>query len=186
MPLIIASDGSGNPKGVVAGFGAVMYDTESKMQFPYRGFIQDLEVLSVSLSGSKMTFCYGAEYVKSTNNRGELCGFLFGILLAKSRGVKKYIALVDSTYCMNTFETGGWLEKWMRDDIVKEKKNPDLVMIIHNEMRGMDITFIHQKAHKSRREINKLTGNPRLFAELNHVADQEAGSGKVEGFNFAS
>ncbi len=179
--LLIASDGSGESdrSDLAAGFGVVMHDTDSKWQAKFNGYIAKYTVVDARIVNGELTFAYTDEPAPASNNRGELSGFLFGILLARERDVTEFLSIMDSTYCINIFKRGGWLENWLEKDILNTKKNTDLVMLIHKHLIRMNVTFFHQRAHLAKAAVQRLAGMDRLYAELNAIADTEAETGKI-------
>jgi ribonuclease HI len=136
------------------------------------------EISSAKIVNGLLTFTYTSKAAAASNNRGELCGFLMAVLLAKESGAREMVSVMDSTYCINTLKKGGWLEGWRKNKIT-DKKNMDIIDIIEQYMIGLDITFFHQRAHLPQREIQKLNGLDRVYADLNVEADTQANIGKI-------
>ena len=179
--LVIASDGSGesDKSDQAAGFGVVMHDTDSGWRASFNGYIAKFNVASAKIVNGKMIFEYLEQSAPASNNRGELSGFLFSILLAKERNAAEFVSVMDSTYCINTFKVGGWLENWIKKDIVNTKKNVDLIMLIYTHLLDIKVHFFHQRAHLPKATIQRLNGLDRLYADLNALADTEAETGKI-------
>lgn len=179
--LIIASDGSGesDKSDKAAGFGVVMHDTDSNWRASFGGHIEKFTVTAARIVNGKLEFDYSEEPAPASNNRGELCGLLFSVLLAKERNIIEFTSVMDSSYCINTFKAGGWLENWLSKGILQTKKNTDLIMLIHNNIQGIKVNFFHQRAHLPKYVIQRLAGLDRLYAELNAVADEIAETSKI-------
>lgn len=179
--LVIASDGSGesNKKSIAAGFGVVVYDTETQLQDTYSGFILRNEISSAKIVNGKLTFTYTDVSAPASNNRGELCGLLFAVLLAKESGITEFLSVMDTKYGIGIFREGGWLENWRANGIT-DKKNMDIINLIEQYKVGVKITYFHQRAHLTNREIQRLEGMDRIYAELNALADTQAKVGKID------
>ncbi len=178
--LVIASDGSGesNQNSIAAGFGVVVYDTETQLKDPYNGFILRNEISLARIVNGELTFTYTTEPAPASNNRGELAGLLFAILLAKESGATEMVSVMDTKYCIGIFQKGGWLENWRANGITN-KKNMDIINLIEQYMVGIKVEFFHQRAHLPKKTIQRLNGLDRIYAELNVEADTQAKTGKL-------
>lgn len=173
---MIASDGSGgNPR--IAGYAAVVY-LGSNEYTVYKGAITDREIIGASLDPANRTMMltYSNNQCNATNNRGELCGLLCSILIAKYMGKSGFTSIMDSQYCIKIFTE--YLADWISRGIVGSKKNPDLVTLIAKEMEGLDVTFIHQKAHITKKAKDSLPEYKKLYVTLNEIADVESGKAR--------
>jgi ribonuclease HI len=176
--MIFATDGSGG-NSQVAGYGVVVYNPVTKsVEKTCKGSVCNMIIRDASIQ-ENMKLDYEYTLTDSTNNRGELCGILCAILLAKSMGLNEITIIADSTYCINTFREGGWLEDWKRKGIVNKKANPDLVTLIDAKRSGLHIRYIHQRSHLKKHQIANLrTDEEKLYYKLNAIADKLAEMGK--------
>jgi len=184
MDATIVTDGSGPGSGVYdrAGYGTVVYAPLTSTRLNpdrFYGPVLSRVITGASIVNGMMEITYGNATQAATNNRGELCGLLCGILVAKQRGYRNITVVMDSKYCIGIFEAGGWLVNWKNKGIVQSKLNPDLVTLIDHHMTGLNVTFVHQKAHLTNAQVSRLTGINREYAEMNRIADELAESGKL-------
>lgn len=178
MSLIIATDGSGgNPQ--VAGYSAVSFSV-GRIDI-YKGYILDRNVLDVSLNGMTMNFTYGNIKCKATNNRGELCGLLCAILIAKLRDINDITVIMDSKYCIGIFTE--WLGNWIKNGILDKKENVDLIKVIMHHMNGININFVHQRSHLTKAVKDRMTREQLVNVQLNELADKAAEEGKASGLD---
>lgn len=180
MLAIIATDGSGPSSynsGLVAGYAAVVISHDN-IKTTYSGSVECKDILDASISNGKMNIIYGDKKVQATNNRGELCGLLCGILHAKLMGYTDVLMLLDSKYCINTMEPGGYMETWIRNNTILNKENPDLTMLVYGHMQGINITFQHQYSHLTNAQKSKLNASELFKVKLNEEADQLARKAK--------
>lgn len=173
--LLIASDGSGGHS--VAGYATVVYNGSGNVTI-YKGKVHPYEITGAILTGSGMEIIYNREKAQNaTNNRGELCGLLCSVLVAKSRGANNFTLITDSKYCIGIFTE--WLDNWIAKNILSKKLNTDIIMLIRSNMAGINMNFVHQKAHLTNAQLNRLSPNDRFFATLNMIADTKAEEGRT-------
>ena len=187
MSLTIACDGSGDIAVSRAGYAAVLYNGSGNVCIHY-GRVAPYVVTDVTFSepsntngevdpSEGMKLVYGDKPHKATNNRGELCGLLCAIMIAKSRNATNMTIITDSKYCIGIFT--GWYDNWMRTGILHEKQNIDIITLIAANMRGININFIHQRSHTSMRSRVNLPTSEQLHVKLNDIADDYAKKGKL-------
>jgi ribonuclease HI len=170
MNLLMASDGSGgDPR--IAGYAAVVYNGSGNVT-TYRGSVRDRKVTDATFDGNSMTLVYNDQYSKATNNRGELCGLLCAVMIAEYRNATRITVVVDSMYCINTFEK--WLEKWIAEGTLNTKLNTDIIMLIRRKMVGIKVDFVHQRSHLTKIQKARLQEHEKLNVMLNEIADREA------------
>lgn len=176
MSLTIATDGSGgNPQ--VAGYSAVIFPAADI----YKGYILDRNILDANLVGTTMNITYGNIKSKATNNRGELCGLLCALLVARSRGVNNITVVMDSKYCIGIFTE--WLNNWIKNGILDKKENADLVKVIMRYMTDINVNFVHQRSHLTKAAKARLTREELINVQLNELADKAAEEGKASGLD---
>lgn len=113
--------------------------------------------------------------VDATNNRGELLAFIKTLQYINDApvndNVKTVLFISDSSYCIGIVSS--WLDKWIVEDILHEKKNIDLLnelsdIIKKIKDKGYKIETIHQYSHqpapinKDSDEYYKWQGNERV------------------------
>lgn len=116
---------------------------------------------------------------KGTNNRGELLAILYAIHYIRTLDPGSYVIVSDSNYAIKCVTE--WYHNWVLKGIT-DKKNMDLITLIVDDSQiaerdGYKISFMHQKAHLSLKEMAKLSPASRRNAELNDMADKLAGEG---------
>lgn len=111
--------------------------------------------------------------VTATNNRGELLAFINALKYINEKyngDVKTIMFISDSSYCIGIIS--GWLNKWIADGTLNERKNIDLLneldaIIKKIKEKGYKIEITHQNSHqpaplnKDSDEYFKWYGNDR-------------------------
>lgn len=180
MSLTIATDGSGgNPQ--VAGYSAVVNVPGTSNVYIYKGYILDRNILDADLRGMTMNVTYGDVKCKATNNRGELCGLLCALLVARSRDVDNITVVMDSKYCIGIFTE--WLDNWIKNGILHKKENVDLITVIMRYTRDINVNFVHQRSHLTKAAKDRMTREQLVNVQLNELADKAAEEGKASGLD---
>lgn len=188
MSLTVACDGSGDLAVSRAGYGTVVYNGSGDTNIFYNSVapytvvgVKFIEPANTSgevdvTEGMKLIYDRNEPH-KATNNRGELCGLLCAVMIAKSRGVTNMTVITDSKYCIGTFT--GWYHDWVRAGITHKKANIDIISIIARNMEGINVNFIHQKAHTTLKSRAGKSTSELLHISLNDIADTYANKGKL-------
>lgn len=179
--MIFAVDGSGG-SNISAGYGLVIYDEDKQEVIAQgKGKIEPFEILGATLVADeyRLDIIYGTKAVKPTNNRGELCAIMCAIKIVKHWGLRddQYKIVSDSKYSMTIFTE--WYQEWERQGVFHLKLNMDIIAYMWNDYQMFNVCFIHQKAHKSLKEIARLNGTEKLYATLNRTADELAKQGRL-------
>lgn len=155
--LVIASDGCAGNYG--AGFGVIVYDTESESKSYYSGTLRNEKINSAMISGKDLMFVYSEEHEHehASNIRAELCGFLFTLMLAKQMGASTIMAVLKHDYCINAFNGNN-----------DPTDNADIVSLIMQCKGGIEVGFMLMESYLTERMIWNLSGIDRVYAELNY------------------
>ena len=81
-----------------------------------------------------------------SNNVAELTAILEALKIIKSSEIDLPIHLyTDSSYCRSILIE--WYEKWVRNNLLKNKKNLSLIKTTYDLYQTMNVTIHHVKAH---------------------------------------
>jgi ribonuclease HI len=81
-----------------------------------------------------------------SNNVAELTAILEALKIIKSSEIDLPIHLyTDSSYCRSILIE--WYEKWVRNNLLKNKKNLSLIKTTYDLYKTMNVTIHHVKAH---------------------------------------
>lgn len=101
---------------------------------------------------------------KASNNLAELSAILKALQLIKQNKIILPIHLyTDSSYCHLTITE--WYEKWVKHNLLKGKKNLELIREIYDIYKTLDIKIFHIKAHTNKKDEHSCG---------NRIADQLA------------
>lgn len=136
--IIIYTDGACSNNGsklAKAGIG-IHFSERNKIKF------DDVSESFVATDGNKVT-----------NQRAELYAILKALCITKE--VKNHIIIyTDSEYSINCVMR--WFASWVSRDIVDEKKNVDLIRLIHQYYRANNFEFRHIKSHTGLQDEHSL------------------------------
>lgn len=179
--LYIATDGACCKNGKnnsQAGWGIYI----NKNSYAYGPVPPTDLVLSRPISNpNSLQITKGNKKVSPTNNRGELLAIALSLLAIKENllpKAKKYVIVSDSEYSINSIDK--WLDSWVRKDLIKDRKNPDLLNIFVElkkllKEKNIKIEYQHQRSH-TKDKSHKSDRNK--FEELNYQADKLASLGQ--------
>ena len=86
-----------------------------------------------------------------SNNVAELTAILEAFKIIKLNNIKLPIHLyTDSSYCRSILIE--WYEKWVRNNLLKNKKNLTLIKSTYDLYKTMDVTIHHVKAHTDKED----------------------------------
>lgn len=119
------------------------------------------------------------QYQQATNNRAELLGMYYCLHYISTLQPGKYTIICDSQYTINTITL--WFPARLLKGTEREVLNYDIISLLYKKSVEMsanyEIVYQWQKAHLAKYKIKQLSGQDKLIAELNFVADELAKNG---------
>lgn len=100
-----------------------------------------------------------------SNNYAEMRAIFESLILMKKNNVSLPIEIyTDSSYCRSILLE--WYEKWLRNNLLHNKKNLDIIEKTYNLYKGFkNINIIHVRSHTNKKDEHSCG---------NHIADQLA------------
>lgn len=103
-------------------------------------YFPDKNIVKINNIGCKLNL------TEHSNNVAELTAILEALKIIKQNKVDLPIHLyTDSSYCRSILIE--WYEKWVRNNLLKNKKNLNLIEKTYSIYKTMDVTIHHVKAH---------------------------------------
>jgi ribonuclease HI len=167
--LLVATDGSSNLSLRLGGCGIIVDNVAYHAKMP-PVILTDPPKFMISPRGDYNIIDVQTDntgYKCPTNNRAELFAIYIAIILTN----KPICILTDSKYCITVFCRG--FIRGLNDEEIFNKLNGDLILLIKRAIIAHPgVSFLKVQAHRAKRDISKLTGADKVYAELNALADK--------------
>lgn len=135
-------------------------------------------VSSANIVDGEIVFTYTDEPSSALRSRSEIAGLLAAIMLAREYGLSKLILITNSKYAIKLFGEEGTYEKRKQEGIIHEHCS-DLAELIGRQITdgGLEIQFQFQALLATKKYLNKLNEQDRVYASLVMEANMIAESG---------
>ena len=101
---------------------------------------------------------FGVQTVSPTNIRAEMFAIITALLIIKKKCGKSNIEIVtDSEFTINVLTK--WIGNWIANNLIFDKANPDLLLIIHELYNFHNVKLTHQRSHVKGDKSENVVGN---------------------------